>query len=1210
MRFGDIHTYTLTHTYDLEKIYQMNSEARDWSAKTCVAELPRVHDEQRRRERNLGERDFTTAIKLGDKEVHKNKRGVVRIKYTYKDVVYITNETSTREVMSYDIEMPLPKVEIPARHELQIQEAKKRPNIVAHIILVVDQSGSMNCRDAHGHRSRSRAVYYTIANEIIAASLLQLPICHSMAVTLIEMREESLINPDVNMEPISWMLYNKFVSLAEEPLSAKSHGYYQPAMNLVNDIIFKSKEGVSLMFFILSDGRPSDGMDYKHRLTPIFHYFRNRLTFGAFGFGCTKDNFEILKYLHVLAVSCGVKSFFQKGLDSKALRQNLTLLMTSLSTIMTSLSSLRATNNKKETREGLVHDFSLNNIDPQLSLMYSNEWDTYFSQTDKVSRMKHTRDDDQFLELTPARWSHGSACGIAIRKTYFGIGAERAVHEMTEVDGGGMPVGEVMCAKIDKYNKEGISPLKFHKRFGESMNKASKDAKKFNEWLDFFMVDKTVPRIKFLKCWYYSYDVFKDNKKLKDSVLCEPKLDENKFFKWNDNKGGLGNVPAAQLSESNVHQCNKTAFNDAITEKQLHAKILDEDVPQAFSHFTFRCSNEKYLVVDLQGVLSQDVSSPVFKFTDPAIHSYIGRFGETDLKKAGMESFFETHRCNPLCKILRLESPLKTRLFDDEWDTYFAHTHNLRKSKLGREWRSEFIAVRGISVKKTYFDQIPQRIVHEVDNDGVQVGVNMFATIDPPDAMLCGKTQRYCSEYAQEFNRHLCRFGVDYSIEFAEVFMYTYNPQDGRNKKEVRLSCVKKRSSFRWNDYRGGVWSVPVKQLKNTTREDKLQEIGEEEQKDHQIKRDDEHDSTHTAKQSQQNMLDNDIPQAFSHFTYEHSKRRYLVVNLQGVITRKKWLPHMFEFINPTVHFSRSEGLKLFFQSHRCNSICRMLQFRESLLVNKKWATYFADTHSLKIYKLKHSNNSKFLDHSAWGIGIKKDPFGRSANREIYEMTEVNKVGIPVGEEMLCSDMIPHDVPHVREIQEQAHCLAIQFNERLRDIKVNHRIEFLQFFVYTCNTQERGEYEVCKCVLGKKKLSGKWIKWSDDKGGICNAPKQQDNTNPEDKQPEIECVVNNLSNTKNPIQNVTQAFTHYTYEKSNKSCLVVHIQGVISKYRVLSVLKCTNPVIHSEQQLYGPRDLGGNGISSFFDTHSCNNFCERLGLIPHLSGPHQSSPEL
>lgn len=46
-----------------------------------------------------------------------------------------------------------------------------------------------------------------------------------------------------------------------------------------------------------------------------------------------------------------------------------------------------------------------------------------------------------------------------------------------------------------------------------------------------------------------------------------------------------------------------------------------DDIPQAFSHFTYRFTKRRLLVCDLQGVLTQSASGQAsFEFTDPVIH--------------------------------------------------------------------------------------------------------------------------------------------------------------------------------------------------------------------------------------------------------------------------------------------------------------------------------------------------------------------------------------------------------------------------------------------------------------------------------------------------------------------------------------------------------------------------------------------------------------
>jgi len=70
-----------------------------------------------------------------------------------------------------------------------------------------------------------------------------------------------------------------------------------------------------------------------------------------------------------------------------------------------------------------------------------------------------------------------------------------------------------------------------------------------------------------------------------------------------------------------------------------------------------------------------------------------------------------------------------------------------------------------------------------------------------------------------------------------------------------------------------------------------------------------------------------------------------------------------------------------------------------------------------------------------------------------------------------------------------------------------------------------------------------------------------------------------------------QAFSHYTYERSNNLLVVIDIQGVGSFY--------TDPQIHSfDGEGFGLGNLGKDGLTKFLKTHECNRICELLNLPP------------
>ncbi len=78
---------------------------------------------------------------------------------------------------------------------------------------------------------------------------------------------------------------------------------------------------------------------------------------------------------------------------------------------------------------------------------------------------------------------------------------------------------------------------------------------------------------------------------------------------------------------------------------------------------------------------------------------------------------------------------------------------------------------------------------------------------------------------------------------------------------------------------------------------------------------------------------------------------------------------------------------------------------------------------------------------------------------------------------------------------------------------------------------------------------------------------------------------------------LAQAFSHFTYEYSNGTLIIVDIQGVWNEGTQRFLL--TDPAIHSiyRKKSYGITDMSKRGVLRFFKTHKCNDFCKKLNLL-------------
>ena len=280
------------------------------------------------------------------------------MKFTYNNITYITEDDEKTSVTCYaEQQLPIEAVLIDDVMRQQVVQKKYRIQsgitaITSHTVLVVDQSRSMNQGDVMGHRSRSRGVFYTIANEMIAVPLLSGTMSFTDVVTLIEMRTDSTVRPDIYREPFTWDLHNKIVALASrgEALRGKGHGNYIPAIKAASDVLTQSdNQNAAVNLFFLSDGSPSDMSNLKTTPAAIFatvqeicDLFGDRLTVGTFGFAHDDGTkkFDILAKMAETATRYGSKGIFSVGVDADHLRRALSAMTSSLVSSRTAMSSL------------------------------------------------------------------------------------------------------------------------------------------------------------------------------------------------------------------------------------------------------------------------------------------------------------------------------------------------------------------------------------------------------------------------------------------------------------------------------------------------------------------------------------------------------------------------------------------------------------------------------------------------------------------------------------------------------------------------------------------------------------------------------------------------------------------------------------------------------------------------------------------------------
>lgn len=446
-------------------------------------------------------------------------------------------------------------------------------------------------------------------------------------------------------EPIDWILYNRLIDFLRNS-RPYGEGKYLPAIDKAQELLSSNKSGkCALQLVFLTDGVPSDFSGCQeqskyaacNRIAALACRFGSRLTMGGFAVGT--GQYPTLNAMIQTAEEYNCKGFLMEASlsaeDLSAAFRTMSTLMTNTKTTMTGFKS-----NSQRTMRDFIRE---PNSSVDVYIENEEEWNIYTNCPGERPSVVCTRfDRNQYCWVYPEyTFQDRGAVGIAVREKIFSEGKERAVRRVREINSRGRFVGPPYVGKETLFHED-LNPndaRAFHKNFCKMQQLSQKYATKFNEKLMSLpgINRRRVPTIKFLECWVLMYT--KENNE-RDSILVERMIDYKSYTKWNTNAGYVKGSASAMMTFS---------IGEGVT-------FSVHDIPQAFSHFTYLASGRRFLICDLQGVLNTKLSSPVFEFTDPAIHykKLTDRvdFGRTDRGEVGIQEFLQSHECTPLCRML------------------------------------------------------------------------------------------------------------------------------------------------------------------------------------------------------------------------------------------------------------------------------------------------------------------------------------------------------------------------------------------------------------------------------------------------------------------------------------------------------------------------------------------------------------------------------
>lgn len=670
------------------------------SSSSLITIISTDHGRIRREQRDISKRDLNLAVKHGTRQPVGGRWMIV-----HEDVVFIVNRSMTKEVTAYPEPLsPIPlSPEEREMHRKTISLVRLKPSLCkSHTVLVVDRSGSMNTHDIYMHRDRLTAAYHNLAVEFVGEQILNGTANNRDMVSLVEFEQNATLV--IDHEPTTWVTYNKLLSRRKNERFVDRQAdlerdywksNYLPALESAEEQLrSRDTPSCALSLLFISDGSPtdarasgltSDGARQRivAKVKDISDEFGARLCMTFVGFGNHSGDFQVMQDMAKAVSESGSKAeFIYCQNTSFSLGQAMSSLISSTLVTRTNLMNGALTTrtfvqeNKNDTGHEEWKLYQI--IDHWVYDPSQRKWVPYGGLP---PGSLHTPEHRSLASMILKRGTKPQCLAMS-QKTIGAPGAERLAYRCSlcdTFDRDSMVLGE-MVAKETKTVELVKQQEDFHKEFFESQTLAGTLAEEFNKRVN-ALASFEHRKIHFLEC---SVLILRDDAWPggKRGVLVEKRLSLDGWTKWTDNAGGAdgvkfhapinvdleldeiqrgisGLVPEEDEEEEDSEYSGEESQEDKNEEREGDAlrDFKASAFLQAFSHFSYRYTNKRVLVCDLQGVFDEESST--FELTDPAIH-YRSRkqkrncFGRTDLGQAGVDKFFATHKCSKLCRILNL----------------------------------------------------------------------------------------------------------------------------------------------------------------------------------------------------------------------------------------------------------------------------------------------------------------------------------------------------------------------------------------------------------------------------------------------------------------------------------------------------------------------------------------------------------------------------